>query len=163
MNRKLIKKLGYSDLDKIMNIHEKTIFPVWNSLGRKHDKSKIKEFVKEVLSKGDIYGYFEDKKILGILALNIREDGKGWIEFILVLPEFQGKEISKELIKFAEEYFHKKGIKNIILDVVQGNQRAVNFYKKSGYKITKEFEKDNVAKYIMEKKNRHSFSFQFFI
>jgi ribosomal protein S18 acetylase RimI-like enzyme len=147
----MIKKLDNSYLNKLMDIHEKTIFPVWESLGRKHNKEKIKNFVESMFEEGVIYGYFRNKNILAALALNVRDDKKGWVEFILVLPEAQGKGVSKELMDFAENYFNKKGIKILALDVVQKNERAVNFYKKIGYKITREFTKDDVNKYIMEK------------
>ena len=147
----MIKKLDIEYLDKIMDLHEKTIFPVWESFGRNYDVTKVKDFVENIFQEGEVYGYFLDDKLLGGLALG-EEEGKGWIEFILIIPEFQGKGISKKLMDFSEDYFLDKGINVIGLDVVIKNQRAVNFYKKIDYRVIKEFNKNNVLKYIMEKK-----------
>ena len=147
----MFEKLNSKHFADIMDIHAKSIFPVWKSLGRKHNRENIMEFVKELFEIGEVYGYFVDKNIVGTLEINFRDGEKGVIEFILVLPEFQGKGVSKELMKFAEHFFSKKEIKTITLEVIQKNKRAVNFFKRVGYKTTKEFLKNEVPKYIMEK------------
>ncbi|MCM0650951.1 GNAT family N-acetyltransferase [Clostridium swellfunianum] len=48
-------------------------------------------------------------------------------------PEFRGTGVSKRLMELHREEAVKQGCKQLFLEVIVGNDRAINFYKKLGY------------------------------
>ena len=90
----------------------------------------------------------ENGEFLGFIELAVQNDyftgeKQGYISSIAVLPEGEGKGIGKKLMKKAEEWASKQGLKVIVLEVFKSNQRAVSFYELLGYqqeivKMTKE-------------------------
>ena len=56
------------------------------------------------------------------------------IEAIYLLPEYQGKGLSKEL--YAKSYKKLDNSRDTFLDVFSLNTRAINFYKKLGFSET---------------------------
>lgn len=53
---------------------------------------------------------------------------------LAVAPEYRGKGISHRLMKLHREEAIKCNCKQLFLEVIEGNDRAINFYKKLGYK-----------------------------
>ena len=143
----MIKKLNKYYIDEIIEIHQKSIFLLWNKLGRKYTIKGVKRFIEEVFTKGKVFGYFLDKKLVGCIGLELEKDF-GEISFLLVIKDYQGKNIGKRLMHYAETYFLDKTNK-ILLDVLKENP-AIQFYGKLNYKIIGE----RGEKYIMEKKLR---------
>ena len=81
----------------------------------------------------------ENGEFLGFIELAVQNDyftgeKQGYISSIAVLPEGEGKGIGKKLMKKAEEWASKQGLKVIVLEVFKSNQRAVSFYELLGYK-----------------------------
>lgn len=54
---------------------------------------------------------------------------------LCVVPEFRGKGISQELMRRHKEMALEHGCKQIMLEVIGGNDRAIQFYKNLGYQI----------------------------
>ena len=80
--------------------------------------------------------YLGDKPI-GILELNMELDadkGAGWIAFYYIDREYRGKGLAVQLLGQATSIFRKLGRKTLRLRVAQTNKRAINFYKKYGFK-----------------------------
>lgn len=48
-------------------------------------------------------------------------------------PEYRGTEVSKNLMRLHREEAVKQGCKQLFLEVIVGNDRAISFYKKLGY------------------------------
>ena len=97
--------------------------------------------LKEVTacSKNDLYVAINEKEIIGFIASNITSDNKkkAYIGELWLKPIYQGKGIGKNLVKFIEEKYKKKGV-NIIRLVAKKNAEAFKFYKKIKYKEYKE-------------------------
>ena len=55
------------------------------------------------------------------------------IERIYVLPEFQGKDVGKQLYNKALEIAQQKNAEFMWLGVWEENPRAISFYKKNGF------------------------------
>jgi len=87
-----------------------------------------KEFEKKIF-----FILEENKKIIGVVQLDLNEKS---VDRLFLIPKYFGKGYGKRLMDFAEDYAKKKGIKKIIL---YPTDYALNFYKKVGYKIVKEF------------------------
>ncbi|HAS74546.1 MAG TPA: GNAT family N-acetyltransferase [Clostridiales bacterium UBA8960] len=54
---------------------------------------------------------------------------------LCVVPEFRGKGISQELMRMHKQMALDNGCKQIMLEVIGGNDRAIQFYKNIGYSI----------------------------
>lgn len=53
---------------------------------------------------------------------------------LAVAPEYRGRGVSQKLMEFHKEEAIKQGCKQMFLEVIVGNDRAISFYKKLGYK-----------------------------
>jgi len=110
------------------------------------------ENLENQMDKGQVFELlFEDSNVVGFVAyeLNCNETGLLKIHKIYLLPETQGKGFGKfmidEVIKIAKNN-HQKGV---FLNVNKYN-KAQFFYKKLGFKITKEEVRDIGNNYIMD-------------
>lgn len=82
-------------------------------------------------------------KLLRMIKLEAMSGGfanrEYYINNIAVYPQYRGRGIGKRLIFEAEKEAKIVGAKKIILGVEKENITAINFYKKLGYRIEKEF------------------------
>lgn len=71
-----------------------------------------------------------------------------YIDYFAVDPKHQGKRIGEKMLKVAEEYAKYLGYNTITLDAIPGEEGAVEFYEKYGYKVIKKA-KSRIDKYLM--------------
>ena len=62
------------------------------------------------------------------------ENGKGKLDYLMVMPEYRGKELGKQLMDWAMVQFHENNIRRIEVKVVDGND-AIHLYEKYGFKM----------------------------
>jgi len=133
-----IRKAKKEDLSEI----SKLILNTLNKINAKEYEKKqfeierknhyVKELKKELEEK--IFFVLIDKeKIIGVIQLDLKEKS---IDRLFLNPKYIGRGLGKKLMIYAENYAKKKGIKKIIL---YPTDFALEFYKKAGYKITREF------------------------
>jgi ribosomal protein S18 acetylase RimI-like enzyme len=77
---------------------------------------------------------YEDRAI-GLCAAGFEEAGVS-IYGLGILPEFQGQGFGRELLEFAVKDLIAKGCRNLTIEVNSTNNRALELYKGSGFKIT---------------------------
>ena len=58
------------------------------------------------------------------------------IHRLMVHPKYEGKGIARDLVEFIEKLARENGYTALRLDVFSQNLRAINFYKKQGYKVS---------------------------
>ena len=78
-----------------------------------------------MLSQAEVYVYEDDRNIQGFTGLNDE-----YIEGVFVSDEMQSQGIGKMLL----DYVKSKKVK-LLLNVYQKNVRAINFYRREGFKI----------------------------
>jgi len=59
------------------------------------------------------------------------------IHRLMVHPKYEGKGIARDLVEFIEKLARENGYTALRLDVFSQNLRAINFYKKQGYKVSR--------------------------
>lgn len=64
-------------------------------------------------------------------------------------PDYRGRGIAKKLLEKHEILAKELGCKNLFLECINGNDRALNFYLSSGYKVVYQL------KYYSHKKYKH--------
>jgi len=72
----------------------------------------------------------KDRQPKGITGLKSME-----IQRIYVLQEFQGFSVGKELMKMVKDLARAEGDQVLWLQVWQKNDKAINFYRKSGFVV----------------------------
>ncbi len=78
---------------------------------------------------------FESGAPIGIMALYRNEDGgdSGELLQVWVDPAYKGKGVATAILDAVFEWAGRNGFRTIIATVAQGNDRALKFYKKSGF------------------------------
>ena len=66
-------------------------------------------------------------------------DSEYYISNIATYPQYRGRGVGKRLMLQAEQEAKMVSAERIVLDVEKENVSAINFYKKLGYEMTKEF------------------------
>ena len=81
----------------------------------------------------------------------INEDNNLYVRKIATSPHVEGKGLGKKNMRYMETYAKGHGCSKICLDVYKKSTRAVNFYKKNGFKIVGERRARFFSEYVMEK------------
>lgn len=75
-------------------------------------------------------------KMVGLVALDThrdQQDGKGWIGFIYLLPQYRGKRYGVQLLGYATTLYTRLGRKSVCLSVSEKNTHAQGFYDHTGF------------------------------
>lgn len=83
----------------------------------------------------------EERNLVGQIELeflNYHFKPIGYVDLFYLLPEYRGKGIGAEQIKYAEAYFKKNNLEEYHLRVSPTNERALSFYKKHGFEFIME-------------------------
>lgn len=128
------------------------IQPLWEKLNQHHRQQKsdfqehyekftFSERSKTLLKKslgGEMHiGMFKDKESESMLAYcitTISEDREGEIDSIYVLEKYRGRGFGDMLIKRSLEWMDEKGVNKKTVRVSAGNQKAVSFYERYGFR-----------------------------
>ncbi len=83
---------------------------------------------------------FEHEEAIGFCYCYIKDNYQiyqplklGYIDIYFVKPQFRGQGISTRFRDISNEWFKKKGITQVALDVYPENKTAYNIYKKWGF------------------------------
>lgn len=99
----------------------------------------IKRNIENIISSGDAcYIALDENNIIGfIIAVREKFTRTKHVATIVVgiLEGYCGKGIGYELFQYIFKWAETKGVKRLELTVITENIRAVNLYKKSGFKI----------------------------
>jgi len=133
-----IERLAFGMLDALVDAQNEMfqdyIIPV------KSSRQFFLDFLKSV--GGDLNNILVavdgDKRIVGYI--NPVVDGfEGWIGGIGIHPQYRGSGIGSRLMIDAEKDLHSKGVREISLEVIEGNDRAQKLYERLGYVATRKF------------------------
>ncbi|MFN8674416.1 MAG: GNAT family protein [Candidatus Sericytochromatia bacterium] len=139
----IYKELELKDCEAYCNIRKIALATFPESFGATEERDapvREERFKNTLKDKNNfMLGAFENNTLVGITFFNREERTKmahkGNIYGMFVLKEKQGLGIGYNLLKLAlEKAFNIDGIKQINLAVVASNDKAVNLYKKLGFK-----------------------------
>ena len=93
---------------------------------------------------GKCYLAIEDDKAIGLIMgiipgydeydyLDYKCPKRGEITELVVSNKVRSKGIGRELMKVMEDYFKENNCEYVLVDVFAYNDKAINFYEKSGY------------------------------
>lgn len=65
------------------------------------------------------------------------EGHRGWINYLAVSPDHRRKGLGRRMMEEAERLLREAGCPKINLQVREGNEAVIEFYKKLGYSVDK--------------------------
>ena len=99
----IYQNLAKSDYERIIEVWQKSGLPI-KPRGRDSYENLAAQIEEPNI------GAFLDGRLVGLVIAS--SDGrKGWINRLAVLPEFEGHDIARSLIRRAEDALRKTGIK----------------------------------------------------
>ena len=132
-----IRKARKFELKEISKIF-KEVFNDKPYLDKWTDKTAF-EHIKHEFLIGEIFVFLQERKIIGIIIIrkNIAPDGNiAEIKDFAILRKYCGRGIGSEVIKEIEIKLKKENYKGIYLETYH-KSKAVDFYKKNRYKLSK--------------------------
>lgn len=150
-----IRKVEYEDLDRILSI-EKSSFPTpWPRHMFKVMYSRNQAGFRVAVAESEVIGY----GIIGI-EKTLRRDGEslervGHLLNLAVQEGYRGDNIGSALLEELEAHVKDRDVKEIWLEVREGNQDARQFYLNKGFEdvgIRNSYYPDGVNAVIMRKK-----------
>lgn len=137
----IIRKATIEDLGKIAELFGE-YGHYENDLDRNVKASSINEIKKSernYFELGTIYFIIEEKGgILGCLNVNIDKRGKekvGVLHTLIITKEARGKGYGSKIVKYAFDYFKKKGCRRAKTFVHFANKNAQKFWKGKGFEL----------------------------
>lgn len=124
----MIRYLKNTDLESIMTIWLNENLNVHHFINKNYWINNF-HFVKNELPKADVYIYEEDNIIKGFIGVV----DSSYIAGLFVDKNFQGCGIGSSLLQKCFDTYE-----NLSLNVYVKNYKALEFYKKHGFKIAKE-------------------------
>ncbi|MCR1897495.1 N-acetyltransferase [Irregularibacter muris] len=128
----MIKGLEDSKIDSIMKIWLEANIRAHDFIPQDYWKANY-EYVKKVLPEATIFVYEDGDEIKGFIGI-IQET---YIAGLFVSDKYQNEGIGSKLLEKCKDHYPA-----LSLDVYAKNIKALNFYKKHGFKVTKEKEND---------------------
>lgn len=140
----MVHEMGPEDISGVSKIEERCFSDPWSL-----------EAVREGLENSlDTWLVLKEKEgILGYCVFRIIA-GEGELLRIAVLPEFQGRGLSKKLMDQMVEYSRKRKAETMFLEVRESNEKARNLYRSYGFSeegIRKDYYRNPVENAVIMK------------
>lgn len=129
---------------QVQKIHSDTRPDLFKDGGKKYDGLELEEIIKD--SQTPIFVYEQDNKVVGYVFCIItnHHDETSFCDFktlyiddLCVDSNYRSNGIGTALYKYVLDYAKDIGCYNVTLNVWQGNDAAMKFYKDIGMKIQK--------------------------
>jgi [ribosomal protein S18]-alanine N-acetyltransferase len=131
----LVEKADKEDAAKVMASHDP-----WLKLGRTYEKCLAT--INNPLAESYIMKC--DDKVIGVATIQLKGALVGYIQTLILIPEFQGHTLGSQMITFLEKRIHEVS-PNVFLCVSDFNMDALRLYKKMGFEVIGE-----IKNYIAE-------------
>lgn len=130
----LIFKHNYASFEELLCFFEKNADLFVPDLNLQVESLYV--YVDKLKKNATIIEAYDDGTLVGLVAiyLNNYETKIAFISSILVSAEYQGKRIARTLLKMAIKAAVLKKFAILKLEVFNNNDKAINLYKKLGFK-----------------------------
>lgn len=115
---------------------EEAVVAVWRTCGLTHpNNDPHKDIARKMEVNPEMFLVCEmDDKIIGTVMAGY-EGHRGWINYLGVLPEYQGRGLGRELMDRAEVILVEHGCAKINLQIRATNTRVIQFYERIGFTV----------------------------
>lgn len=137
-----IRRMDRYDLPGVIELETQSMGPVWDDDGIEYDPARIKEFIEIRIDIDDMWVVEEHGKIIGFLhsteytdaisSTKVRE-----ILTISIHPDHFGRGIGGKLLDIQRSKAVEDGVNILKLETLSSNKKAIEFYRKKGFKERK--------------------------
>lgn len=115
---------------------QETVVGVWRACGLTHpNNDPYKDIARKLRVDPELFLVCEmDGRVVGTVMIGY-EGHRGWINYLAVLPECQGRGLGRALMDHAETVLIRRGCPKINLQVRTSNAKVIQFYQKIGYQV----------------------------
>jgi ribosomal protein S18 acetylase RimI-like enzyme len=115
---------------------QRAVIDVWRACGLTHpNNDPHKDVARKLKVNPEMLLVCEtDGKIVGTVMIGY-EGHRGWINYLGVLPEYQGQGLGRALMARAETLLAQRGCPKINLQVRASNTKVIQFYEKIGFRM----------------------------
>jgi ribosomal protein S18 acetylase RimI-like enzyme len=96
----------------------------------------VSRFHQRLLKMAVFVAMCKSGKVIGTIACEALNNEEGHLRGMAVLPAWQGRGISQQLLNRAESELRERGCTLITLDTTKPLNRAVRFYERNGFRAT---------------------------
>ena len=127
-----IRRISAASLDDLVEAQNKIfadyIVPIRSS------RAFFLDFLKSVGGDiGNVLVALDCERIVGYVT-PVQDKREGWIGGIGVMPQHRSRGIGTGLMAAAEQSLKERGVTDVYLEVIEGNQRAQKLYERLGYR-----------------------------
>jgi ribosomal protein S18 acetylase RimI-like enzyme len=115
---------------------EEAVVAVWRACGLTHpNNDPHKDIARKMKVNPEMFLVCEvGGQIIGTVMVGY-EGHRGWINYLGVLPEYQGRGLGRELMDRAEAILAERGCAKINLQIRATNRKVIQFYERIGFKL----------------------------
>jgi N-acetylglutamate synthase-like GNAT family acetyltransferase len=96
------------------------------------------EQMTQYLQKGNFLLLEEQGELVGLVFVELRENGRSYIGLLTVNPDRQGRGTGRRLMQSAERFCHDHGRSIAEIDVINLRPELVDWYCGQGYRVVGE-------------------------
>jgi RimJ/RimL family protein N-acetyltransferase len=95
---------------------------------------------------------FSENSPIGIAALyrDVNNNDTGEVIQVWVSPEFRGKGAAETLMEAVFGWARENGFRKVLAGINQGNERALRFYQRLGFKLVQETKEDGTGSLLVK-------------
>ena len=96
----------------------------------------LKEYSEKLSKKSIQFCHYVNGNLVGMLAMYANDftEKTAFITIMVLIKEYQGRGLAKQLLIDAIKYAKNLGFKKVRLEVYNKNIKAINLYKKLGFR-----------------------------
>jgi ribosomal protein S18 acetylase RimI-like enzyme len=106
-------------------------------LGRWYTPAALEEAIGQ--SESWFYVAVVQGEVIGYAQFVMRENGRGELTRIYVLPEWQQQGVGSSLLREGLAALSTHGAEEVFVDVEKGNAKGIGFYERRGFHLVWEF------------------------
>lgn len=134
-----IKITDLQDCIKVINISFATVASEFNlsekNCPRHPSFMKIDTLQKRFTDGYQMYGLYEQEKLVGYVSISIDEDNAAELHNLAVLPDYRHKGYGKSLLDYCEKKAKEMGCYKIKIDIIEENKILKDWYVRGFYDI----------------------------
>lgn len=140
------------DAELLVNIYNASFYDDFIKYGECPGYGRTKERMEESIANFPKLIIYLDEEAIGVISVKNKGNGEYYLGCLCIIPEFQGKGIGTEAVKYMLDYYKDWSIFTLITPA--DNEGNINFYtKRCGFNI-QGYEMDGnvkVVRFIMER------------
>jgi len=126
---KQIRELGLEDYDRLLSLWQQTGLHSLKPQGR-DSRAALAQQLESGIQK--ILGLEADGRLVGAVVTT-HDSRKGWINRLVVDPDFRRRGYGLRLVQAAEETLHTQGMQVIAALVENDNPASLALFRQAGY------------------------------